>query len=241
MSGSRRSRRSPRVAGGWLGRASSPRKRLRRELPHLDARRAAHGGVGGDDRDLLPAPMLDREALEEGVGVLGPAHLERAVPLGRPFAVEHEHAARALRGDPAREQVAQLLGRAEAARVQKVEAVEEVEGRLSHRAAACASYRRSAAATLTLSDSTRPSCGIETSRSQVRRTSGRRPLPSAPRTKAMPPERSASHIGVPDSAHGACDPEIAALDLGEVAGEVRHDGDRKVLDGARPRSGRPRR
>jgi len=40
---------------------------------------------------------------------------------------------------------------------------------------------------------------IETARSHVRRTSGRRPLPSAPKTKASPPDRSACHIGVPDS------------------------------------------
>ena len=49
-----------------------------------------------------------------------------------------------------------------------------------------------------LGELSRPSCGIETSRSQVRRTSGRSPLPSAPSTKAMPPDRSACHIGVPD-------------------------------------------
>src|SRR5205823_457644 len=62
-----------------------------------------------------------------------------------------------------------------------------------------ASYRSTAAATLTLSDSTRPSCGIATARSHVRRTSGRSPLPSAPKTNASPPDRSACHIGVPDS------------------------------------------
>src|SRR2546427_806664 len=43
--------------------------------------------------------------------------------------------ASALPRHPAREQVAQLLRRSEPARVQQVEPVEEVEGRLSHRAA----------------------------------------------------------------------------------------------------------
>src|SRR5256885_6324286 len=57
-----------------------------------------------------------------------------------------------------------------------------------------ASYSNTAAATLTFSDSTSPVSGIETSASHVRRTSGRRPLPSAPKTRATPPERSVSHI-----------------------------------------------
>jgi hypothetical protein len=45
----------------------------------------------------------------------------------------------------------------------------------------------------------RPAIGIETAASQVRRTSGRSPFPSAPSTSATPPERSASHIGVEPS------------------------------------------
>src|SRR5207247_804405 len=62
-----------------------------------------------------------------------------------------------------------------------------------------ASYRSSAAATLTLSDSTLPAIGIETASSHVRRTSGRRPFPSAPKTRATPPLRSVSHIGLAPS------------------------------------------
>src|SRR5881396_2466439 len=57
-----------------------------------------------------------------------------------------------------------------------------------------ASYSSTAAATLTFRDSTSPVSGIEMSASQVRRTSGRNPLPSAPNTNATPPERSVSHI-----------------------------------------------
>src|SRR5262249_58344686 len=99
----------------------------RGEFPHLDAGRAANCGVGGDDRDLFLAAMLGREVLEQRVRVLGPAHLERATAFVGSLAVEYENAARALRRHPAREQVAQLLRRAEVARVQEVEAVEEVE------------------------------------------------------------------------------------------------------------------
>ena len=50
-----------------------------------------------------------------------------------PLAVEDEHPLSSLLGDPTREEVTQLLWRTEAACVQKVEAVEEVEGWLSHR------------------------------------------------------------------------------------------------------------
>ena len=46
--------------------------------------------------------------------------------------VEDEHSAGPLRGDPAREQVAQRFRGLEAARVEEVEAVEEVQGRLGH-------------------------------------------------------------------------------------------------------------
>ena len=42
-----------------------------------------------------------------------------------------------------------------------------------------------------------PERGIATASSQVRRTSGRRPFPSAPRTSTTPPVRSASHIVFP--------------------------------------------
>src|SRR5262245_64616422 len=58
-----------------------------------------------------------------------------------------------------------------------------------------ASYNSTAAATETFSDSTTPASGIETSASHIRRTSGRRPFASAPRTIATPPVRSVSHIG----------------------------------------------
>src|SRR5215218_1556019 len=62
-----------------------------------------------------------------------------------------------------------------------------------------ASYNSTAAATLTLSESTLPASGIETIPSHARRTSGRRPRPSAPSTKATPPSRSAPQSCVPSS------------------------------------------
>src|SRR5579864_5699603 len=99
--------------------------------PHLHPGRPAHGLVGRDDGHLLSAPPLGGEPFDERVRVLGPAHLERAVALVGTEPIEHEHTARALRRHPARQQIAQLLRRAEAARVEEVEAVEEIEGRLS--------------------------------------------------------------------------------------------------------------
>src|SRR6185437_13335729 len=108
----------------------------RRELPYLRARRAPNGLVGRDDCDLLAPAVLSSEPLDQRVGVGGPTDGERAELLVLAAPVEDEHAARALAGDPAREQVAQLVRRAEPARVQQVEAVEEIERRLSHRAAA---------------------------------------------------------------------------------------------------------
>ena len=52
---------------------------------------------------------------------------------------------------------------------------------------------------LTFRDSTLPASGIDTAASQVRRTSGRRPFPSAPRTNAVPPLKSVSHSVWPAS------------------------------------------
>ena len=68
--------------------------------------------------------------------------------------------------------------------------------------------------------------------SQVLRTSGRIPLPSAPKTSTTPPVRSESHIDVCGVARGCVDPQVAPLDLAEVAGEVRNHRDRQVLDRA---------
>src|SRR5436305_7020322 len=63
-----------------------------------------------------------------------------------------------------------------------------------------ASYSSSAAATLTFSDSTEPASGIDTVASQVRRTSGRSPFPSAPNTSAAPSVRSVSQRDASPSA-----------------------------------------
>src|SRR5215218_8518004 len=74
-----------------------------------------------------------------------------------------------------------------------------------------ASYNSSAAATLTLSESTVPSREIATASSQRRRTSGRRPIPSAPKTRTAPPLRSASHIVVDASPAAAYTQRSARL------------------------------
>jgi len=78
--------------------------------------------------------VLGREALDQRVRVDGPAHVEPPMALVGAVAVEDEDAPHPLAGDPAGKQVAQLAGGLEAARVQQVEAVEEVERGLSHRA-----------------------------------------------------------------------------------------------------------
>src|SRR4029079_15452423 len=60
---------------------------------------------------------------------------------------------------------------------------------------------------------------------------------------------TAGQVGLPHRrsrlAHSTRDPEIASLDVREVAGEVRHDGDREMLDrpgrGTANGSGDPRR
>jgi hypothetical protein len=54
------------------------------------------------------------------------------VALVRAVTVEDEDAACALARDPACKQIAQFLGRVEAAGVQEVEPVEQIEGRLSN-------------------------------------------------------------------------------------------------------------
>ena len=61
-----------------------------RALLNLLTRRAAHRAVGGDEADDLGGPVLGGESLEHRVGVLRVTHLERAVRLVRPGAVEDE-------------------------------------------------------------------------------------------------------------------------------------------------------
>ena len=62
-------------------------------------------------------------------------------------------------------------------------------------------------------------------------------MPSAPNTNAREPERSALPHRRARLAGGAGDPEaVVPLDLLEVAGEVRHDRDRQMLDRARGRA-----
>ena len=65
-----------------------------------------------------------------------------------------------------------------------------------------ASNSATAAATLTLSDSTPAASGIASVASHVRRTSGRTPFPSAPKTSAAPSVRSTSQ--------SRCSPSAAA-------------------------------
>src|SRR3990172_5618571 len=104
----------------------------RRDLLHLDSGGAAHGGVGGDEADALARPVLGRESLEQRVGVRRVAHGEPAELALLAGPVEADAPACAARRDEARERVGQLAHVREAARVQEVVAVEEVEGRIGH-------------------------------------------------------------------------------------------------------------
>ena len=71
--------------------------------------------------------MLRREALDQGVRLLGEADGQVAVRRVLADAVEHDHAASATHSDEAREAVDQLLTLSERARVEDVVAVEEIE------------------------------------------------------------------------------------------------------------------
>ena len=110
VSGSSLSRRSPRTDFGCVGRENSPRNvcdaSFRTSIPIVARTAASDETIATCSRRA----MLGGEALEQRVRVLRPPHRERAELLVRPLAVEDEDAAGALRGDPAREQVAQLLG-----------------------------------------------------------------------------------------------------------------------------------
>jgi hypothetical protein len=76
--------------------------------------------------------VLGGQPLDQCVGVLGIAHLERSQVAILPHAVEDDDAARTAHGHEARELIGQLADVLEPARVQKVVAVEEVERRLGH-------------------------------------------------------------------------------------------------------------
>ena len=110
-------------------------ERLRAELAHLLAGRAADGRVGGDETDALSVAVLCREALEERVGVGREAHGERAELGVGATPVEDDDPASPAHGDEVGEPVGQLARVGERARVQEVEAVEEVQRRISQLAA----------------------------------------------------------------------------------------------------------
>ena len=177
--------------------------------------------------------VLGREPLEQRVGVRGVAHLERPARQRRRRRRRRRQRPRAPRiGDEARQRVDQLARIGERAGVQQVVAVERDTASRQPRWRR-ASYSSTAAATLTFSDSTSPASGIETSASQVRRTSGRSPFPSAPKHEGDPARKiRLPHRRRPLVTGSAVDPEVGSLHLLEVAREVRDDRDRQMLDRA---------
>ena len=212
-----------------VGRSSSRRNVRRRDLAHLLTGRAAHGRVGGDEADTLAvrgarprgARAACRRAARSGPRAARPRAPRRRRRRRRP------RARRSWRRSSASSSV-ELAHVGVPARVEQVVAVEEVERRLGHsshrtsaalvrRRRACAprcrraSYSSTAAATLTFSDSTPGASGIEIAASHVLRTSGRTPLPSAPKTSATPPVRSACHIVCGASAVAAYDQRSSRL------------------------------
>ena len=174
-----------------------------------------------------------------------------------PDAVEDDDAARACSATKLASASTSSSRVGERAGVEQVVAVEEVQGRLRHASSygaggeravrrayeRCrrASYSSTAAATLTLSDSTPSASGIETVASQVLRTSGRTPFPLG----AEDERDAAREIRLPHRLRRIggrrVRPQVVALDLREVAREIRDDGDREMLDGAGRRAADGRR
>jgi hypothetical protein len=113
-------------------RAQLAEERLRAQLSDFLPRGSPDGRVRRDEKDALGSPVLGCEALDQRVGVLGVTHLQRSQLPIMPYAVEHDDAARAAHRDEARELVRELPHVLELARVQKVVAVEEVEGWVGH-------------------------------------------------------------------------------------------------------------
>ena len=107
---------------------------LRGQLPHLLTGDAAHGVIGGDDADPFREPVLGREPLEQVVRVVREADRERPDVTLLPHPVEDDDAADALSRDVTREEVDELAALSKVSCVEEVVAVEEVEGRVGHRA-----------------------------------------------------------------------------------------------------------
>jgi hypothetical protein len=86
-----------------------------------------------------------------------------------------------------------------------------------------------------LSDPTFPASGLPPCRRTFGGRRGRTPLPSAPRNEARPrSDRRPTARRLPPSRRHT--PQARALDVSQIAGEIRDDGDREVLDSARGRT-----
>jgi len=99
-------------------------------MADLLARSTPDRSIGGDDANPLAAAVLGGQPFEHVVRVRGVANFERAHPCCLPCPVEDDHAARTLQRYEAGEHVDQLALATEAARVEDVVAVEEVEHEL---------------------------------------------------------------------------------------------------------------
>ena len=110
-------------------------ERAGRSLLHLLPRGAADREVRGDEADDLAGAVLGGQPLEHRIGVGRVPNGERPHLRVDPDAVPDEEAAGAAQRHERRQRVGQLALVRVAACVEEVVAVEEVEGRLSHRAA----------------------------------------------------------------------------------------------------------
>ena len=236
VSGSSRSRRSPRAgsscAGGTRSAGTICEVSLRTSTPDVPA----HGGVRGDDADLLPARGARRRAARAACR-RPPRSAPRAGRASRPRRARRRRRCRGLPAPRRSSRAGRAAPPASRSR-RRAAGCSRRRGRASAQPSRCrrASYSRTAAATLTFSDSTRPSSGIETASVAGPADERAQPLALGAEDECEP----AGEVRVPHRrprlAGGGRDPEVVALDLREVAGEVRHDRDRQVLDGSRGRA-----
>ena len=212
------------------------RERRRRALRDLQPRGVAHGSVGRDEQHAFLASPLRREALEQGVGRLREADLERADGSLLPDAVEDDDAARAAQRHVARR------GRPRARPARRTPrrggGCSRRSGRGSAQASARPRWRAASnsdtpAATLTFSESTWP-------RERNREGVVACPAHARPDPLALGAEHekeARGEIRRPDGRLrvplGRPRPQRSALRLLDVAREVDHDRHREMLDRAR--------
>ena len=193
--------RPPGGRRGCVGRLEVARRTSASErFAHLAPRRCrARSRPRRRSATLLARRGARRRAARAACRRRAAKRTESGPPLGVVAgAVEDEHAAGALHGDEAREQVDELAPVGEGAGVEQVVAVEEVEASAqpsARRAGGALRRGAAAAATLTLSDSTAPErAGSRRATSQLRARAGAAPCPRRRRRARRRRRGRSSHI-----------------------------------------------